>query len=185
MNKILFFVFALWCVACTAEVVEDQDEISTVEQASVGQKLPTCKIEPKDETPLPNVCEGKMTVQVGQFSDEHLQDILIAMGRWNQEIGSQYFSLEVTQEERAACTIIAAPRPDRVYATWKKEQNMLVDVDKIQQSHHDFSIIIQHELGHSIGMRHRQNGIMCSAPWPTSEFEETDITQCRELSVCK
>jgi len=189
MEKIaaLFALLVLtFAVGCAAPA--DEDDTATVQQAGMVAKLPTCKVTERDYEDRPNFCEGKLSIVPSEWSDSDLATIEAAMQNWNALIGSEYFQLSLVESAQETCHISKGPRPDKVLATWKGTQNMIVDREKIAASAHSeerFQTTLQHEMGHSIGLRHRESGVMCSSAWVTSEFNARDQEQCREAGLCK
>lgn len=187
--KLLSLLVALMLLAFSQGCASvDEDEIETVQQGSTVAALPECVVVEKDSRPLPNVCEGKLTIVDAEWTDGELADILAAMNNWNAMLGQEYFQLTSVDAAQESCHISQGEREGNVLATWKKEQNMVVDTVEIRASKKytaQFQTLMQHELGHSVGLRHRENGVMCSAVWTTSEFNQTDREQCQALGLCK
>lgn len=170
---------------CLSTPVVDEDDFDTIHLESEGLKLPECEMQPKDEIPLPNICEGRISILPFTLDSEHLEALRQAMVNWNEMLSQEYFHLEITDENRAACQVVVGARPEKILATWKATQNMVVDMEKLDSfSLEKFQVVMQHELGHSIGMRHRPDGVMCSNVWPISQFNETDREQCEQLGLC-
>lgn len=179
------FIFSVFVQGCLCAPVEDEDDYGVIHQQSLGVRLPQCEMAPKDETPLPNVCEGQISIHPNTLDKEHLTALGSAMETWNEMLSQEYFHLEITDENRAACQVVVGARPEKILATWKATQNMVVDMEKLDSfSLEKFQVVMQHELGHSIGMRHRPDGVMCSNVWPISQFNETDREQCEQLGLC-
>lgn len=187
--KLLALLTALMLLAfaqgCSAAEDENDVVVQTVRQ---GSMINPCIVEERDATPGPNVCEGRLTIQESEWTADELADIQAAMANWNAMIGSEYFTLTAVDAAPGACHILQGEREGNVLATWKREQNMIVDVAEIRASKKytdRFQSIVQHELGHSVGMRHREGGMMCSIVPASPDFDDLDRTQCQQLGLCK
>lgn len=182
LTVLMFLAFGQGC--STVSVEDEDDVIQTTHQ---GSRANPCVVTERDAEAGPNVCEGKLTIVESEWTTDELADIQAAMSNWNAMIGSEYFVLTAVDTAPSACHILQGERDGSILATWKREQNMIVDTTKIRASSKytdRFQTIMQHELGHSVGLRHREGGVMCSVVPASPEFDQLDRAQCQELGLC-
>lgn len=148
---------------------------------------------PSIETPdiHNSFCHGSFRIDdSSNFTQPQRADIAIAAYRWNTFLGYGYFSVK----DDGKCPVLKQDLDATLIAEFDQQYpSISMDIPLLIQSNWasdtKFQVVVMHEMGHSIGMRHVDagpHGAIMGRDTNTAsdDFTEADKQECRRIGFC-
>lgn len=160
--------------------------------AATGCAHDAVHCDPDTHEVIPQICNGDFGYDDRGFDADEKAALRRAAERWNAFVGA---SLVHVRAGRATCQIVDGELPSG-RAAWYDFETGTITIDRSkldrvvrlpafrkQVDASDLESTAMHEIGHSLGLNHAQDGgIMCSAS--RAEFNASDREQCAALGWC-
>lgn len=149
------------------------------------ENLDDCQLDKPGFT-IENFCKGRFTYNPADFSSDENTTIFAAVLEMNTFFNKDLVSLTAVSSEQESCQIKRQNLPGDEIGFYRiKQKDIVLDFDKIKtqsDNQKEFSMLIQHEIGHSLGMIHAKSNLMCSHG-QGHYLGQADLDQARELGL--
>lgn len=133
-------------------------------------------------------CDGNWAYNPDDFTEEQQIWIQNSAMRWNNWVG--YTVAAVHPGKQHACIIHAGKtdKPTAIGQLRKPEHSITVNLERMKLlkilNQAAFEGVVMHEIGHSLGYDHIENGQALMAPAGAQDFTELDRIQCIKIGMC-
>lgn len=133
-------------------------------------------------------CNGDYAYDPADFTEEQQEWIENSASRWNNWVG--YRLIKVSPGNRNSCIIRngITSDPSKIGQDSHPKEVILVNLERLSNLNHldqaHVEAVVMHELGHSLGYDHIENGKALMAPVGALDFTDLDRVECIKHNMC-